>query len=412
MAEEVNKQNIVEKIRKIMETAGRTEAEMMTAQALVQRLMMRYNIDKNDFFVSDGDIGITSVENTYEGHETKYWTWDLLNSIGRPYTVNVLRSIKVNQLTGEREEVYRLIGSKEDRDMVKSIFENILPVIRASRKLRWKEYQKRVASEEQTKPATFAKSYFKGYGIGLYDKLKADRDEFLKNMNEEDAAAAKQNQTEEEKLQIETRLRLGAAENGITDSNTMELIALQATLSSSAKWEMIVRRKIELVNEFIEKEFKHVHENTDRKSKSHSDDAFESGYVDGKQRYQGHQIGEADVTLNDDLFNGNEEQSSWLNKKTKTEYKLPIDYTKLNPRQRIEVRNQYIKRQANKCTYCGGNLNEIPNIDIDRFPIDLTLFPPNFLGHPIHLHHNHNTNMTEGAVHSYCNAVLWQYEGK
>jgi hypothetical protein len=30
----------------------------------------------------------------------------------------------------------------------------------------------------------------------------------------------------------------------------------------------------------------------------------------------------------------------------------------------------------------------------------------------IHLQHCHKTNMTEGAVHAYCNAVLWQYEGK
>jgi len=30
----------------------------------------------------------------------------------------------------------------------------------------------------------------------------------------------------------------------------------------------------------------------------------------------------------------------------------------------------------------------------------------------MHLHHNHETDMTEGAVHAYCNAVLWQYEGK
>ena len=39
-------------------------------------------------------------------------------------------------------------------------------------------------------------------------------------------------------------------------------------------------------------------------------------------------------------------------------------------------------------------------------------FPPGFLNHPIHLQHDHDTGLTEGAVHSYCNAVLWQYHGK
>ena len=42
--------------------------------------------------------------------------------------------------------------------------------------------------------------------------------------------------------------------------------------------------------------------------------------------------------------------------------------------------------------------------------IDWDLFPENFLKAPIHLQHNHNTGMTEGAVHNYCNAVMWQYE--
>ena len=44
--------------------------------------------------------------------------------------------------------------------------------------------------------------------------------------------------------------------------------------------------------------------------------------------------------------------------------------------------------------------------------INWKLFPPFFLRFPIHLQHNHDTNMTEGAVHAYCNAVMWQYEGR
>jgi len=44
--------------------------------------------------------------------------------------------------------------------------------------------------------------------------------------------------------------------------------------------------------------------------------------------------------------------------------------------------------------------------------IDWDLFPPGFLKNPVHLHHNHDTGMTIGAVHAYCNAVLWQYYGE
>lgn len=91
---------------------------------------------------------------------------------------------------------------------------------------------------------------------------------------------------------------------------------------------------------------------------------------------------------------------------------LPVDYTKLTPQQRREVRMEYIKQQNNLCMYCNETLNENPPDRITSKPINWKLFPENFLMYPVHLQHDHNTNMTEGAVHSYCNAVLWQYEGK
>lgn len=93
-------------------------------------------------------------------------------------------------------------------------------------------------------------------------------------------------------------------------------------------------------------------------------------------------------------------------------YKLPIDYTKLTPKQRKEVREQYIKEQDGECFYCGCSLSESPPKEITDKPINWKLFPPNFLKYPIHLQHSHTTGMTEGAVHSYCNAVMWQYEHK
>ena len=91
---------------------------------------------------------------------------------------------------------------------------------------------------------------------------------------------------------------------------------------------------------------------------------------------------------------------------------LPADYTKLTQPQRREVRIQYIKEQNNLCMYCGETLYEGAPERITKKPITWGLFPPGFLDHPIHLQHCHKTNMTEGAVHSYCNAVLWQYEGR
>lgn len=93
-------------------------------------------------------------------------------------------------------------------------------------------------------------------------------------------------------------------------------------------------------------------------------------------------------------------------------YTLPVNYNKLHWTERRMVRLQYIEEQNNKCYYCGEDLNQKPPKHITDKPINWKLFPDNFLQYPIHLQHNHNTGMTEGAVHSYCNAVMWQYESK
>lgn len=93
-------------------------------------------------------------------------------------------------------------------------------------------------------------------------------------------------------------------------------------------------------------------------------------------------------------------------------YDLPVDYTKLSAKKRKEVRLQYIEEQDNKCYLCESELDQEPPKHVTDLKINLDLFPPFFLSHPIHLQHCHETNMTEGAVHAYCNAVLWQYYGR
>ena len=90
----------------------------------------------------------------------------------------------------------------------------------------------------------------------------------------------------------------------------------------------------------------------------------------------------------------------------------PVDYRKLSIPEKREVREKYIKEQNGLCMYCNNPLDNPPPKSITDKPIKWDLFPKNFLSYPIHLQHNHKTGMTEGAVHSYCNAVLWQYENR
>ena len=92
--------------------------------------------------------------------------------------------------------------------------------------------------------------------------------------------------------------------------------------------------------------------------------------------------------------------------------KLPVDYTSIDMAERRLAREQYVKEQDGKCFYCKESLILPPPKMISKKKIDWSLFPKNFLRHPIHLQHDHCSGMTEGAVHAYCNAVMWQYEGK
>lgn len=91
---------------------------------------------------------------------------------------------------------------------------------------------------------------------------------------------------------------------------------------------------------------------------------------------------------------------------------LPVNYNKLTPGQRRAVRQEYQMRQGGACHYCKQALDGDPAYHVRAKPIRESLFPKGFLNNPVHLHHNHQTGMTIGAVHAYCNAVLWQYHGE
>lgn len=89
---------------------------------------------------------------------------------------------------------------------------------------------------------------------------------------------------------------------------------------------------------------------------------------------------------------------------------LPINYNEADWKTRRLAREQYIDEQNGKCKYCGAPLKDQPAQKVRDAIINWRLFPKGFQEHPVHLHHNHITGMTIGAVHMRCNAYLWQYE--
>lgn len=90
---------------------------------------------------------------------------------------------------------------------------------------------------------------------------------------------------------------------------------------------------------------------------------------------------------------------------------LPINYNEATAAIRRAVRLEYVQRQGGNCYWCKCPLSVGPPERV-KLPIDWSLFPPNFLRYPVHLQHNHDTGETEGAVHAYCNAVMWQHHGR
>ncbi|TXH50325.1 MAG: hypothetical protein E6Q97_20650 [Desulfurellales bacterium] len=90
----------------------------------------------------------------------------------------------------------------------------------------------------------------------------------------------------------------------------------------------------------------------------------------------------------------------------------PQRYSLLSPPQRRQLRGDYAAAQRGICLYCNVPLTTQPPRRIVDYPVDWSLFPAVFLNHPVHLQHCHKTDMTEGAVHAVCNAVMWVLEGR
>lgn len=90
----------------------------------------------------------------------------------------------------------------------------------------------------------------------------------------------------------------------------------------------------------------------------------------------------------------------------------PQDYRSLTQPERRQLREQYARVQGGRCAHCNEPLTGAPAHKVAVAPIRKDLFPKSMFDYPVHLHHNHTTGLTIGAVHARCNAWLWQYKGE
>lgn len=123
---------------------------------------------------------------------------------------------------------------------------------------------------------------------------------------------------------------------------------------------------------------------------------------------------------------------------------LPINYRNASSKQRRSAREEYVRIQNGLCCFCKFPLTqETPNSVKEKYPLELESsedalvayrytgnenegivdmkkgkekvgyecvnFPKGMLDYPVHLHHDHKTGMTIGAIHSYCNIISFVY---
>jgi hypothetical protein len=102
----------------------------------------------------------------------------------------------------------------------------------------------------------------------------------------------------------------------------------------------------------------------------------------------------------------------FMDSKAAKPIKLPVHYSRISQPERARVRAEYVRLQNGNCWFCKQPLNDVPSEQVRARKLNLNLFPSGFLRHPVHLHHDHDTDLTIGAVHAECNGYLWQYLGQ
>lgn len=170
-----DKENILEKVRKLFALAndsGASEGEIENALKMAQRLMMKHNIDQGEIVISPLDIDITSIENSFKMGEKTTWLWELLDILGRSHNCRIRRAGRVGCY------FYEVIGTNEDRKMVKELFDFSVVLIRNLAKKRLSEKVK--SCDYKFSRQNYRTSYIDGFLQGLQIKLNKDKKEFLK----------------------------------------------------------------------------------------------------------------------------------------------------------------------------------------------------------------------------------------
>ena len=167
--------SILNKIRKLLAVTvenGATVGEVENAAQMAQILMAKHQIAQGDLIVSKDDIAECGFDDLRVSYEYQNYIWDLLCVIGKGYSCRVTRLKKYHPIKERIVYVFNIIGFPEDVEVVKSMTETLVPIIRAigrDKTNKFKPVNKR----------KFYNSYLNGFLMGLDSKLVLSKKEKL-----------------------------------------------------------------------------------------------------------------------------------------------------------------------------------------------------------------------------------------
>lgn len=186
---------ILEKVRALLNVTaenGASEGEIENALNLIQRLMIKHNIEEKELFMSKNDIDMSEEENKPLPIESKFWQHDLISALSKCYNCEVLR------IDAVRNHIpffyYKITGFNEDRKIISELFSSLIPMIRNLYNKRYKEKCKELLTElaeinmvskyEKPNRGIFIRSYITGFIHGIREKMQQDKKVFLEQNNQ------------------------------------------------------------------------------------------------------------------------------------------------------------------------------------------------------------------------------------
>lgn len=169
------------KIRKMFALANdpsASEGEIENALKFAQQMMAKFDIEHGEVDLSPDDIDILETENNYTKLERKYWFGSLLNVIAKNNGCDIVMQkktvVKKTKWDDTYQTYYKIIGTRNDRSLVKEMFDMTVPIVRNLAQKRFDELKEKSKTDKSIKLPSlrfWVASYIDGFIVGLGQKL-------------------------------------------------------------------------------------------------------------------------------------------------------------------------------------------------------------------------------------------------